>query len=242
MKLTNDLWDEWKNLVYKIAKKRLTFFVPFGYELEDVVQIGAIGLNNGITHYKEDKDCSITSFLYNCIDKEILKEIQYLKRDKRCINKDTISIDLPVSNDADSPTIEEMIGDDTIDISKDVEDKLMEEFIISEMKRCLNNDEYTVLYLRIIRMFTVQDILKFMNINKKKNMTRGKVIDIETKAKKDLAHKSAYFKEKYKNYISEIESKIDFKYIVSAEDVAMERMNIMNKFNLLNNIVSDDAR
>ena len=81
-----------------------------------------------------------------------------------------------------------------------------------------------------------------MNINKKKNMTRGKVIDIETKAKKDLAHKSAYFKEKYKNYISEIESKIDFKYIVSAEDVAMERMNIMNKFNLLNNIVSDDAR
>lgn len=242
MKLTNDLWDEWKNLVYKIAKKRLTFFVPFGYELEDVVQIGAIGLNNGITHYKEDKDCSITSFLYNCIDKEILKELQYLKRDKRCINKDTISIDLPVSNDADSPTIEEMIGDDTIDISKDVEDKLMEEFIISEMKRCLNNDEYTVLYLRIIRMFTVQDILKFMNINKKKNMTRGKVIDIERKAKKDLAHKSAYFKEKYKNYISEIESKIDFKYIVSAEDVAMERMNIMNKFNLLNNIVSDDAR
>lgn len=242
MKLTNDLWDEWKNLVYKIAKKRLTFFVPFGYELEDVVQIGAIGLNNGITHYKEDKDCSITSFLYNCIDKEILKELQYLKRDKRCINKDTISIDLPVSNDADSPTIEEMIGDDTIDISKDVEDKLMEEFIISEMKRCLNNDEYTVLYLRIIRMFTVQDILKFMNINKKKNMTRGKVIDIERKAKKDLAHKSAYFKEKYKNYMSEIESKIDFKYIVSAEDVAMERMNIMNKFNLLNNIVSDDAR
>ena len=176
MKLTNELWSEWENLVYKISKKRICLFTSFGYELEDLVQIGAIGLNNGITHYKEDKDCSITSFLYNCIDKEILKELQYLKRDKRCINKDTISIDLPVSNDADSITIEEMIEDDTVDISKDVEDKLMEEFIISEMKRCLNNDEYTVLYLRIIRMFTIQDVLKFMNINKKKHLTRGKVM------------------------------------------------------------------
>ena len=73
MKLTNELWHEWKNLVYKIAKKRLVFFTPFGYELEDLAQIGAIGLNNGITHYKEDRDCSITSFLYHCIDREILK-------------------------------------------------------------------------------------------------------------------------------------------------------------------------
>lgn len=71
-------------------------------------------------------------------------------------------------------------------------------------------------------------------------MTRSKVIDLETKAKKDLARKSTYFKEKYKHYISEIESKIDFKYMVSAEDVAMERLSIMNKFNLLNNIISDE--
>lgn len=240
MKLTNELWHEWKNLVYKIAKKRLSFFTSFGYEIEDLVQIGAIGLNNGITHYKENRDCSIISFLYHCIDREILKELQHLRRDKRCINKDTVSLELPVSNDTESLTIEDMIEDESIDISNDVEEKLMKEFIISEMKRCLTGEEYIILYLRIIRGFSIQEVLKFMNINKKKSMTRSKVIDLETKAKKDLARKSTYFKEKYKYYISEIESKIDFKYMASAEDVAMERLGIMNKFNLLKNITSDE--
>ena len=240
MKLTNEVWNEWKNLVYKIAKKRLTFFLPFGYELEDLAQIGAIGLNNGITHYKEDRDCSITSFLYHCIDREILKELQHLRRDKRRINKDVISLELPVSNDTESLVIEDMIEDESIDISRDVEEKLMTEFIISEMKRCLSEDEYIVLYLRIIREFKVRDVLKFMNMNKTTPMTKGEVIAIESKAKKDLAHKSNYFKEKYTHYIEEIESKIDFKYMASAEAVAMERMSIINKFNLLSNIISDE--
>lgn len=240
MKLTNDLWNEWKNLVYKIAKKRLTFFLPFGYELEDLAQIGAIGLNNGITYYKEDRDCGITSFLYHCIDREILKELQHLRRDKRRINKDIISLEQPVSNSTESLVIEDMIEDESIDIPRDVEEKLMTEFIISEMKRCLSEDEYIVLYLRIIRGFKVQDVLKFMNMNNKIPITRGEIISIESKAKKDLAHKSNYFKEKYAQHISEIESKIDFKYMASAEAVAMERMSIINKLNLLSNIISNE--
>ena len=157
--------------------------------------------------------------------KGVIKRIE-----KEYANEDKIKIE----------TIQDMIEDESIDISKDVEEKLMTEFIISEMKRCLTKEEYIILYLRIIREFSIQDVLKFMNINKKKSMTKSQVIDLETKAKKDLAHKSTYFKEKYKHYISEIESKIDFKYMASAEDVAMERLSIINKFNLLNNIISNE--
>ena len=64
MKLTDELWTQWEKLVYKISKKRLGLFTSFGNELDDLVQIGAIGLDNGISNYKDDVECSITTFLF----------------------------------------------------------------------------------------------------------------------------------------------------------------------------------
>ena len=233
MKLTDELWTQWEKLVYKISKKRLGLFASFGYELDDLVQIGAIGLDNGISNYKDDVECSITTFLYKCIDNEILKEYKSLTTDKRKLNRSLVSIDCPIDSEEKSMTIQDTIEDESVDISKEIEDKLMRDFILCEMKRCLSDCEYKVLYLRIYRNLSISSIGKLLN--KSKTEIRG----LEVSAKRKLAHDSSYFREKYKGHILEIEAKLDFKYSRSAEDAAIERFSIKDRFNLLNEYVID---
>ncbi len=227
MKLNDKLWDEWKRLVYKVAKKRLIFLTPFGYELDDVVQVGAIGLIKGMDNYREELKCSKITFLYKYVDQEILRELQSLKRDKRIVNKNIMSLETPAGSDTDEIILLDSIRDSTINIEKSVEDKMMQKFILCEMKSCLSELEYKVLYLRYFMNFTVKEVYIALSL-------RGKyhVEQIQTEAKRSLITKSVYFKKAYDEFKVDVEAKIDFKYKRSAEDVVMDRLTILNKFNL----------
>lgn len=227
MKLNDKLWDKWKRLVYKVAKKRLIFLTSFGYELEDVIQVGAIGLIKGVSNYNKDTGYSEVTFFYKCIDNEILKEVQALRRDKRLINKNAISIETSISTDSNDLTLLETISDDSINIEKDIEDKMMKNFILCEMKNWLNNIEYEVLYFRVFMDFTFSEISQILGLEGSYHARK-----IEEDAKKRLITHSAYFKSAYHELKKDIEAKLDFKYQKSAEDVAIDRLTILNKFNL----------
>ena len=232
MKLNDKLWDEWKRLVYKVAKKRLIFLTPFGYELEDVIQVGAIGLIKGVSNYNKDTGYSKVTFFYKCIDSEILKEVQSLRRDKRFINKNAMSIETSISTDSNDLTLLETISDDSINIEKDIEDKMMKNFILCEMKNLLNKLEYEVLYLRVFMDFTFNEISQSLSLEGAYHAKK-----IEGTAKKKLITHSAYFKCAYQDLKKDIEANLDFKYQKSAEDVAIDRLTILNKFNLFKDFV-----
>ena len=232
MKLNDKLWDEWKRLVYKVAKKRLIFLTPFGYELEDVIQVGAIGLIKAVSNYNEDAGCSKVTFFYKCIDSEILKELQSLRRDKRLIHKNTMSVETSISSDSNDLALLETISDDSINIEKYIEDKFMKQFILSEMRMYLNELEYNVIYFRVFMDFSFNQISQSLGLEGAYHAK--KIVD---KAKKKLITHSAYFKSAYQELKKDIEANLDFKYQKSAEDVAIDRLTILNKFNLFKDFV-----
>lgn len=137
-------------LVVFLAKK----YENTGVDLEDLVSIGSIGLIKGINTFSSDKNIKLATYASRCIDNEIL---MYLRKNKKI--KAEVSIDQALSYDGDGNELhlEDVIGTDKDEISKELETKddkaLMIKEILSLKPRdreimilrygLLGNDEYT---------------------------------------------------------------------------------------------------
>ncbi len=137
-------------LVVFLAKK----YENTGVDLEDLVSIGSIGLIKGINTFSSDKNIKLATYASRCIDNEIL---MYLRKNKKV--KCEVSIDQALSLDGDGNELhlEDVIGTDKDEVSKNIEEKdsktLMVREILSLRPRdreimilrygLLGNEEYT---------------------------------------------------------------------------------------------------
>ena len=103
-------------LVVFLAKK----YENTGVDLEDLVSIGSIGLIKGINTFSSSKNIKLATYASRCIDNEIL---MYLRKNKKV--KCEVSIDQALSFDGDGNELhlEDVIGTDKDDVSKDIEEK-----------------------------------------------------------------------------------------------------------------------
>ena len=67
----NKLVEHNLRLVVFLAKK----YDGSGYDLEDLVSIGTIGLIKGVNTYKLDKNIKLATYASRCIDNEILMQM-----------------------------------------------------------------------------------------------------------------------------------------------------------------------
>ena len=72
----NKLIEHNLRLVVFLAKK----YESTGYDLEDLVSIGSIGLIKGIETYKPDKNIKLATYASRCIANEIL---MYIRKNKK---------------------------------------------------------------------------------------------------------------------------------------------------------------
>ena len=137
-------------LVVFLAKK----YENTGVDLEDLVSIGSIGLIKGINTFSSSKNIKLATYASRCIDNEIL---MYLRKNKKV--KAEVSIDQALSYDGDGNELhlEDVIGTEKDEISKEIETKddkaLMIKEILSLKPRdreimilrygLLGSDEYT---------------------------------------------------------------------------------------------------
>lgn len=91
------IYEKYKPLVYKIASKYKTIFKSFGYELDDLMQIGYMSLFNAIKHFESDISLFYTYSL-NVIEYGIINEIRKNNTNKRKVLNDSISYDVLVPN------------------------------------------------------------------------------------------------------------------------------------------------
>ena len=74
IKTIEDILEENKNLIYKIASKYRNY-----YNIEDLFQVGCIGLIKAYNNYKSNFDAEFSSYAYKYIFGEI---IEYIKNDR----------------------------------------------------------------------------------------------------------------------------------------------------------------
>lgn len=116
-------------LVVFLAKK----YESAGYDLEDLVSIGTIGLIKGIETYKPDKNIKLATYASRCIANEIL---MYLRKNKK--RRAEVSLEDALNYDAEGNELhlEDILGTDG--------DLVFDEFNEKENKLTLSNELRTL--------------------------------------------------------------------------------------------------
>ncbi len=136
----NKLIEHNLRLVVFLAKK----YENTGYELEDLVSIGSIGLIKGIETYKIDKNIKLATYASRCIANEIL---MFLRKNKK--RKKEISLEESLNYDAEGNELhlEDILGTDTDLVSEEYENKIKKNFIAEEINK-LSYREKQIMVMR----------------------------------------------------------------------------------------------
>ena len=127
-------------LVVFLAKK----YENTGYDIEDLVSIGSIGLIKGINTYKADKNIKLATYVSRCISNEIL---MFLRKNKK--KKVEVSLEETLNYDAEGNTlaVEDVLGTDEDIVLENVSKKQDAKYLASELNM-LNDREKLIMTLR----------------------------------------------------------------------------------------------
>jgi len=127
-------------LVVFLAKK----YENTGFDIEDLVSIGSIGLIKGINTYKIDKNIKLATYASRCIANEIL---MFLRKNKK--KKIEVSLEETLNYDAEGNELhlEDILGTEEDIVPKEFENKLDKELLKKEID-ILDDREKEIMTLR----------------------------------------------------------------------------------------------
>ena len=136
----NKLIEHNLRLVVYLAKR----YEGSGYDLEDLVSIGTIGLIKGINTYRPDKNIKLATYASRCIDNEIL---MFLRKNKK--RKAELSLEDNLNYDAEGNELhlEDVLGTDPDIVTKGLENELNLNLLNEELEK-LNDRDKKIIVLR----------------------------------------------------------------------------------------------
>lgn len=157
----NKLIEHNIRLVVFLAKK----YENTGYDLEDLVSIGSIGLIKGINTYKIDKNIKLATYASRCIANEIL---MFLRKNKK--RKGEISFEDALNYDAEGNELhlEDILGTEDDIVPKEFEDKMDKEWLEKEIS-ILDEREKNIMTLRYglfnTKEYTQKEVANMLGIS-----------------------------------------------------------------------------
>src|SRR5574344_1942839 len=148
-------------LVVFLAKK----YENTGYDLEDLVSIGSIGLIKGISTYKVDKNIKLATYASRCIANEIL---MFIRKNKK--RKTEISFEDALNYDAEGNELhlEDIMGTEDELVPKEYEKKVDKEIMEEEIS-CLKKRDKQIMTLRYglgnTKEYTQKEVAEMLNIS-----------------------------------------------------------------------------
>ena len=181
----NDMFfEKYDNIIKMKALKYKQYTESLGFDYNDLLQEGRLGLTKAINSFKDQKNVKFYTFANLCIDRQLSTFIRNISRDKHKILNDSISIDtkLPGSSKSlmDILSDEKNINpeDSFITIEEDRE-------LLNKVISKLSKVEKEVFELRI-QGFSYKEISQLLNTTEKSvsgtiGRIRGKVSKIMIK-------------------------------------------------------------
>ena len=157
----NKLIEHNIRLVVFLAKK----YENTGYDLEDLVSIGSIGLIKGINTYKMDKNIKLATYCSRCIANEIL---MFLRKNKK--RRTEISFEDALNYDAEGNELhlEDILGTDEDIVYKEFESKI-DKLALERELNSLNDRERHIMKLRYglnnTEEYTQKEVAKMLGIS-----------------------------------------------------------------------------
>ncbi len=136
----NKLIEHNLRLVVFLAKK----YENTGYDIEDLVSIGSIGLIKGIKTYKLDKNIKLATYASRCVANEIL---MFLRKNKKRRGEISFEDALNYDSEGNELHLEDILGTDNDIVIKSFEDKLDKQ-VLSKHLNELGPREKQIMILR----------------------------------------------------------------------------------------------
>ena len=139
-KIRQQMITENMGLVYMVAKR----FANRGTDLQDLTQIGVIGLIKAINTFNPTKKIKLATYASRCIENEIL---MYLRRNNK--TRMEVSIDEPLNVDWDGNELllSDILGTEEDAIYKDLENEAEKKVLIRAIGR-LSGREQMIIRMR----------------------------------------------------------------------------------------------
>lgn len=148
-------------LVVFLAKK----YEGTGYDIEDLVSIGSIGLIKGINTYKIDKNIKLATYCSRCIANEIL---MFLRKNKR--RKTEISFEDALNYDSEGNELhlEDILGTDDDVVIKEFENKMDKKLLSNEINKLDARDKQIMILrygLNNTKEYTQKEVAEILGIS-----------------------------------------------------------------------------
>ena len=148
-------------LVVFLAKK----YENTGYEIEDLVSIGTIGLIKGINTYKLSKNIKLATYASRCISNEIL---MFLRKNKKRKKEISLEDSLNYDSEGNELHLEDVLGTDSDLVSEEYERQVERNFISKEINK-LNQREKQIMVLRYglnnTESYTQKEVAEILGIS-----------------------------------------------------------------------------
>ena len=148
-------------LVVFLAKK----YENTGFDIEDLVSIGSIGLIKGINTYKIDKNIKLATYASRCIANEIL---MFLRKNKK--KKIEISLEETLNYDAEGNELrlEDILGTEDDVVPKELEN-IMDKEVLKKEIDILDEREKEIMTLRYglnnTQEYTQKEVAEMLGIS-----------------------------------------------------------------------------
>ena len=161
MSAKNELIEHNLRLVVYIAKK----FENTGVNIEDLISIGTIGLIKSVNTFCPEKNIKLATYSSRCIENEIL---MFLRKNSKTRNEISIDEPLNVDWDGNELLLSDILGTDTNEVSKDIENRDEVEALYNCISRlCPREREIMELRfgLKDRREYTQKEVADMMGIS-----------------------------------------------------------------------------
>ncbi len=148
-------------LVVFLAKK----YESAGYDIEDLVSIGSIGLIKGINTYKIDKNIKLATYASRCIANEIL---MFLRKNKRRKTEISFEDALNFDSEGNELHLEDVLGTDEDIVIKEFETAMDKKMLANEINKLEPRDKQIMVLrygLNNTEEYTQKEVAEMLGIS-----------------------------------------------------------------------------
>lgn len=158
-------FDKYDNIIRMKASKYKNFVESKGFDFNDLLQEGRLGLTQAINDYKEQKNVQFYTFANLCIDRQLATFLRNITRDKHKLLNESISLDTS-TNSIGRPLTELILDDKNIDPEVSFIELEEKTKLYNDIEKKLTTIENDVFNLRI-QGFTYKEIAQLLNVTEK---------------------------------------------------------------------------
>ena len=160
------LYDKYKPLIEKNARRLLKYCKYNGLEINDLIQEGMLGLSKAIESFSDSKEASFYTYAKTCIERRQLTAIIASQRQKHKLLNESISFEAYDDDTTNVNTVDAMLVDNSYNPEALMYDYENSTEFVDKVSKILTNFEMQVFELKISG-FSYIEISEILDKSKK---------------------------------------------------------------------------